>query len=273
MHGNTRFVVLVVALALITFAGIGCEKLKARDELNKGVVASRGGNYPAAVDYFETAISLDPNSPVTRRYLAEAYMMQYVPGDASPENLRMAKDAEDEFLAVLKTEPNNPAAISYLAKLYFDEKRLDDAWEQYKKLASIEPSNKTAFYTLGVIAWTKSYTPDMEARASLGMKPDAPGPLKDKKVREALAKKSLPIINDGLQMLAKAEALDPGYDDAMSYTNLLYRLKADVEPTTAEYKKDIVAADSWAAKAMQIKKIKAARAEQATSGGITVGGG
>ena len=35
----------------------------------------------------------------------------------------------------------------------------------------------------------------MEARAELGMKPEDPGPLKDKKIREELAAKSLPIID------------------------------------------------------------------------------
>ncbi len=272
MNRKTTCTMLVAALVLLAVVGAGCEKLKARDQLNKGVRNFSSGNYPAAVENFKLAISLDPSYQVARQYLAVAYMMQYIPGAESPENLRMAKAAEDEFHTVLKTDPNNANTISYLAKLYFDQKRFDESWDQYKKLITVDPSSKTAFYTLGVIAWEKTYTPRMEARASLGMKPDDPGPLKDKKVREALAEKSLPFINDGLQMLDKAKALDPEYDDAMSYINLLYREKADLEATAADYKNDITIADGWVEKTMQIKKVKAARAAAATAGGLTTGG-
>ena len=102
MNRKTTSIVLVAALVLLAIAGIGCEKLKARDQLNKGVQAFRAGNYPSAVENFKTAISLDPTYPVARQYLAVAYMMQYIPVAESPENLRMAKAAEDEFITVLK---------------------------------------------------------------------------------------------------------------------------------------------------------------------------
>ena len=271
MNRKTTSIVLLAALVLLAIGGIGCEKLKARDQLNKGVQAFRAGNYPGAVENFKTAISLDPTYPVARQYLAVAYMMQYIPQAESPENLRMAKAAEDEFRTVLKDEPNNSGALAYLAKLYFDQGRLDESWTEYKKLISVDPKDKTAYYTLGVIAWKKTYTPRIDARASVGMKPDDPGPIKDKKVREALAAKNLPIVLDGLASLEKAMAIDPEYDDAMSYTNLLYREKSDLEPTAAECKQDIDTANNWVEKSLAIKKVKTAREAAKGGGGLTTG--
>jgi tetratricopeptide (TPR) repeat protein len=172
---------------------------------------------------------------------------------------------------VLATEPNNTNSLAYLAKLYFDQGRLDESWDQYKKLISVDPKDKTAYYTLGVIAWKKTYTPRIEARAGVGMKPDDPGPIKDKKVREALAAKNSPYVEEGLTSLEKARSIDPEYDDAMAYTNLLYREKADLEATSEECKNDLATADSWVAKSMAIKKVKTARDAAKGGGGINTG--
>ena len=83
MNRKTTSILLVAVLALLAFAGTGCQKLKARDQLNKGVQAFRGGAYPTAVEHFKLPrITLDPTF---RRpeYLAMAYFMQYVPGAES----------------------------------------------------------------------------------------------------------------------------------------------------------------------------------------------
>src|SRR5271169_231246 len=85
---------LVTALALLAS---GCNKLKARDNLNKGVNSFRSGQYTAAADNFKTAIDLDPDLPSARLYLATAYMTQFVPGSEAPENKRNADSALKEF--------------------------------------------------------------------------------------------------------------------------------------------------------------------------------
>jgi len=259
MNWRTTSLTLVVVLVLLALAGAGCTKLKARDELNKGVQAFRNGTYPQAVEHFKTAIQLDPEFSVAREYLAMAYFMQYVPGAESPENNRMAQAAYEGFMDVLQRDPNNKVAMASLAQLFFNQKKLDEAEQWYRKLIAIDPQNKTAYYTLGVIAWTKTYTPRMEKRAELGMKPDEPGPIKDKKAREELKAKNLPIIEEGIKNLEKALELDKEYDDAMAYMNLLYRERADLADSADAYKKDIEIADSWVDKTMEVKRIKAAR--------------
>ena len=258
---------LVAAVAAVALFSTSCEKLRARDQLNKGVQAYKNAQYPQAVECFKTAVDLDPNFPTARLYLATAYMSQYIPGADSPENMQMAKAAYDQFAKVLEQDNKNTVATASIASLLFNQKKLDDAATWYKKLIQLDPKNKEAYYTLGVVAWTKTFKPRMEARAKMSMKPEDPGPLKDKKVRAELAAQNMPVITEGIKDLDEALKIDPEYDDAMAYMNLLYREKADLEDSTEAYKKDTETADGWVQKALQTKKIKQER--KPASGGIT----
>lgn len=89
------------------------------------------------------------------------------------------------------------------------------------------------------------------------MKPEDPGPLKDKKVLADLRAKYLDMVNDGIKSLDQALEIDPRYDDAMAYLNLLYRERADLAQTPQEYKADTAQADSWVQKTLDTRKQKA----------------
>jgi Tfp pilus assembly protein PilF len=261
-----RNLAALAVVAVVAFATTGCEKLKARDNLNRGVQAYKSAQYTQAVEMFEKAVQLDPTFATARLYLAMAYYMQYIPGAESPENQQMADHALEQFQKVLSQEPKNDVATQSIASIYFNEKKWDEAEQWYKKAIEINPKNREGFYTLGVIAWTRWYKPWAEARAKLGMKPEDPGPIKDKKVREALKAQYLPVISAGLDNLQKALEIDKEYDDAMAYVNLLIRERADLDDSADEYKKDVETADNWVQKAMQTKKVKAER--KPTSTGI-----
>lgn len=263
-------VTLVAGIAVLALFATGCEKLRARDHLNKGVQAFKASKHTQAVDHFKEAVQLDPEFQTARLYLATAYMSQYIPGADSPENAQNAKAAETEFLRVLEKEPKNTVAISSLASLHYNQaqgnqpleqkmRKLDEAREWYVKLAEVEPTNKEAFYSLGVIAWAKSYPERMAARAKLGMKPEDPGPVKDVKVRQELKAKWGPVIEEGIKNFDRALEIDPEYDDAMSYINLLYRERADLSESAETYKRDSLTADEWVQKSLQTKKLKADR--------------
>lgn len=99
----------------------------------------------------------------------------------------------------------------------------------------------------------------MSARAKLGMKPEDPGPIKDKKVKEELKQQYSAVIQEGIDSLKKALEIDPEYDEAMAYMNLLVRERADLADSPEEYKKDIEEADMWVQKTLDTKKAKAAR--------------
>jgi Tfp pilus assembly protein PilF len=270
MNRTLYYTLSAVSLLGLLVAGTGCEKLRARDHLNKGVQAFKNAKYSEAVEHFKEAVQLDPNFPTARLYLATAYMSQYIPGADSPENNQNAKAANDEFLKVLERDPKDKMAIASLASLHYSQaqgqislqeklKRLDEARQWYEKLAEVDPNNKEAYYSLGVIAWAKWYPALMEARNKLGMKPEDPGPLKDKKLKEELKQKYGPMIEDGIKNLERALQIDPQYDDAMAYMNLLIRERADLRDTPEQYKKDIEVADNWVQKTLETKKLKAAK--------------
>lgn len=266
-----------LACALVLF-GTGCNKLKSRDDMNKGVAAYKNAKYNDAVSLFQEAADLDPDNGNARTYLAIAYMMQWIPGATSPENIQFAVKAKEEFKKVLDKNPNETTSLASLASLAFNEAdslgpeekvaKLDEAADWYKKLAAADPKNRDALYGLGAIAQKKFYPALMLARVNANMKPDEPGPLKDKKAKAELAAKYGPVIDEGMQDLQKALDIDKDSDDAMAYMNLLIREKADLADDKDEYKKQIEVADSWLQKALDTKKRKTEAAEKKTAGGI-----
>ena len=275
---TSRTLLLTAAVGSLALLSTGCEKLKARDNLNKGVQAFKSAKYNSAVEHFKEAVRLDPEFPTARLYLATAYMSQYIPGADSEENMQNARAAEQEFLRVLERDPQNALAVESLASLHYNQaqggtveqkmKKLDEAAQWYTKLSQVDPNNKTAYYSLGVITWAKWYPKLMEARNKLGMKPEDPGPIKDKKVKDELKTQWLDTINTGIQNLEKALQIDPEYDEAMAYMNLLIRERADLADTPEGYKKEVEVADNWVQKALDTKKIKAERAAQNAAKGI-----
>jgi tetratricopeptide (TPR) repeat protein len=256
---HIRWVSTIGVLAAVAVLSSGCQKLKARDSLNKGVNAFKAGQYPQAADFFKKAVDLDPGFPTARLYLATAYMSQYIPGADSPDNKRNAEEAMKQFQQVLADDPKNLLATQSIANLHYQMKDFDKAEEWNRKVVQVDPNNKEAYYTLGVIAWTKFIAPDREARVKLNMKPEDPGPLKDPKVRQELAEKYKASLDQGIEDEKKALAIDPEYENAMAYMNLLIRYRADLDDTKEQYQADVKEADQWVQKSLETTKIKAER--------------
>jgi tetratricopeptide (TPR) repeat protein len=267
-------------IGLVLLSTTGCNKLKSRDRINKGIQSYKGARYADAVEFFKEAVNLDPTNVTGRLYLATAYMSQYIPGAESPDNMQLAKQAKEEFIKVLENHPNDTTALASLASLSYQQaqgmpdldqklKKLDEAKEWYLKLISADPQNKEGFYSLAVIDWVKWYAAWMKSRADLGMKPEEAGPLKDKKVKAELKEKYAAVVDDGMKNLDKALQIDKDYDDAMAYMNLLIREKADLDDTPEQYKADVEKADVWVQKALDTKKMKAAKEAAKAAGGIT----
>jgi tetratricopeptide (TPR) repeat protein len=268
----------IIAIGALTLLGTGCDKLKSRDNLNKGVAAYKNAKYGDAVSFFQQAVDLDPTNPNAGVYLATAYMMQWIPGASSPENIQFASRAKEEFNKVLAKDPNNSVALASLASLAFNEAdplpldqkmaKLNEAADWYKKLVTADPKNRDGYYSLGAIAQKEFYPALMTARVDGNMKPDEPGPLKDKKVKAQLAAKYSASLEDGIKNLQTALDIDKDSDDAMAYMNLLIRERADLADDKDAYKKQVAEADSWLQKALDTKKAKQEKAEKKTSGGI-----
>ena len=248
----------------------GCNVLKARSDLNKGVQAYKNAKYDQAISYFKDAVALDPGLVNARLYLATAYAQQFVPGVDSPDNNKNAEAAIDQYEQVLKLHPAREQQINSLkgiAYLYLQMKKFDQAKQYYSKAISLDPNDAELYYSIAVIDWTQVYQPRMQLWAEQGLKPT--DELKSAKACQKLKDDNGDKVNEGLQMLQKAVQLRPEYPDAMAYLNLLYREKAHIEcGDPAARQADLKTADSWVDKSISTRK--QLEAKQRGPQGITV---
>ena len=266
--------IVVAAIVLLLIAGkIGLnalgvknvDSLRARMSLNNGVQAFSAGDFVRAGTLFEDAYALDPELKAARVYLAYSTMMQYQPGAEYQENIDIANKALQGFKDVLEDDPQNPTALQSIASLYFQMKEMEQAKEWHHKVLEAQADNKESYYTIGVICWTQSYEPRLEFRAEMGMQQEDPGPIRTKgrlnrAQREdlaAVAEEVVPLIDEGLEALESAIEIDPDYDDAMAYINLLYRERADFAETEEEHDQYLAQADEWVQMALDTRKRKA----------------
>lgn len=249
---NWKKTAIIVGIIALMFGSTACSRLKARDRLNKGVRAYRDQKYQAAVDYFKEAVALDPALTNAKLYLATAYATQYVPGVESEENKRTGEEAIRAFQEVLNSDSQNASSIAGIASIYFNMGKFDEAKKWYKRRTEIEPGNAEPYYSIGVVDWTLSYKANLEARVNRLNNLPAKEPLPPKE-RDPFREQYGPFVEDGLAALKKAVEINPDYDDAMAYLNLLYRQKADMETDPAARETDLNEADKWFQKAKDIK--------------------
>ena len=257
-------------LAVVVAAGSGCNKLKARDLLNKGVANFKNGQYDAAVEDFKQAKDLDPSLLNARLYLATAYASQYIPGAPSDENVKRGKAAIDEFKGVLEKDPNNLSAIDGIGSILFqmsgqpyNPEKFQESKSYHQKHIELKPTDPEPYYWIGVIDWTQAFRGNAEMRTDYNkehinkqVKESDPLPAA---VRTQFIDKYGKLVDEGIASLQKAIQLRPDYDDAMAYLNLLYRRKADMAESAEERASYQKQADDLVEK---VKEIKQKRAEQ-----------
>src|SRR5580693_4639656 len=276
MNKSIRLLTLAASMLAI-LSSVGCGKLRARDQLNKGVTSYKNAKYEEAIDHFQQAVALDPSLINAKMYLATAFAQQYIPGVEDPDNLKMADQAIEQYKRVLDMNAARDQKVNSakgIAYLYLNMKKFDDAKKFYRMAADMDPNDPEPYYSVGVIDWTACYQPRMEERAKLGLKPEEnlnPKNKDQKKVCSDLKAKNSASIQEGIDSLNKAIQIRPDYDDAMAYLNLMYREKGDVEcDDLAARAEDLKTADHWVDETLRVKKVKAEKAEQSQGGGITV---
>ena len=258
------------ALLLLVVGVSGCNKLKARDLLNKGVAAFKNGQYDAAIEFFKQAKDLDPSLMNARLYLATAYASQYIPGAPSEANTRLGNQAVNEFKDVLSIAPQNLSAIDGIGSIVFqmagtpyDPKKFEESKSYHQKHIDLKPQDPEPYYWIGVIDWTLSFRANSEMRAEYN-KNNLKKQVRDtdplpSSVRADYTAKYGAMVDEGIADLQKAIQLRPDYDDAMAYLNLLYRRKADMVESADERANLLKQADDLVDK---VKEIKQKRAEQ-----------
>jgi tetratricopeptide (TPR) repeat protein len=266
----TRRVAALAALLVLVVAASGCNKLKARDLLNKGVTAFKNGQSDAAIEYFKQAKEADPDLLNARLYLATAYASLYIPGAPSQENLARGNQAVAEFKEVLDKDPNNLSAIDGIGSILFqmggqpfDPKKFEESKTYHQRHIQLKPDDPEPYYWIGVIDWTLAFRANGEMRMDYNknnirkqVKDTDPLPTA---IRSEYASKYGQLIDEGVADLQKAISIKPDYDDAMAYLNLLYRRKADMVESKEEREALLKQADDLVDK---VKEIKQKRSEQ-----------
>ena len=249
---------LAVAILSLGLLG-GCNWLRARDSLNKGVQAYGASNYPVAVEFFAAALEADPEVPNAELYLGLSYAGQFIPNFSTPENNEFARLAIESYESVLAKDPNSTTAIGGLAAIYQSQLELDRAREYYQRWSQVSPEDPTAHYSAGSINWhmlnlsnPELTTGDPAASLPLTAEQEA---MTEEELAENLAARRVEIatlIETAHQSLDRAIELDPNYEDAMIFKNLLFRVSGNMIPEDAEdeaelaRKEEFIAlADEW----------------------------
>ncbi len=260
---------LVIFAASAARAQDSPDSFQVRREIGLGIRAFRQGQYEVAAQHFEKACQMDPESINPRLYLGTSYASLYNPSSADPANLDLARKAEAAYLKVLELNPEEDNALRSLASLAYQRagairdpkerrQQFDRAAGWYRNVAESMPKDKGAFYMLGVIAWDQCDPEISAARAQSGLQPESAGPIPDAALRARLKTDCGPILDDGMAQLKKALDLDPDYEEAYAYLNLLTRERANFADSLDEWKAAAREADQWSAKALQAQKNRAA---------------
>ena len=272
-HGKlliARRATAAAALLILAAGFAGCNKLKARDLLNKGVTAFKNGQYDQAVDQFQKAKEADPDLMNARLYLATAYATQYIPGAPSDQNKKLGEQAVAEFKEVLDKDPKNLNAIDGIGSILFQmagtpytPAMFEDSKKYHKMHIDIKPEDPEPYYWVGVIDWTLAFRGNGELRKEFNEK-NLKKQVKETDalpaaVRPEYVSKYGSMIDEGIDDLKKAIELRPDYDDAMAYLNLLYRRKADAVDSADQRADLLKKADDLVD---QVKDVKQRRAAQ-----------
>ncbi len=271
MKANARVIAtaaLMLSLGMLT----GCNQLKARDQLTKGVAAFKNAQYEQATNHFQQAIAFDPNYLDAKLYLATAYSYQVIPNLDSPENMNYANKAIAGFKDYLAIKPNDKVSLQQLASIYRNIKKYPEAKNYELQVIAVDPKDAEAHYTIGVVDWIEAYDNARKALAADGLTDDGNGNVKMSKATCAKLKdQNTPLVKDGLDNLQQAIQINNTYDEALQYLNLTWRRQADLDcGNPAAVKTDIANAEKASQDALGARKINEQKKEEKQRGGVTM---
>ena len=278
MKTSRSWLALTIVAAIVM--GPGCGSFKERILLKKGNELYTAQKYEEAIKQYDELLRLDPKNWEGNYLKAVSYLALYHPGSEHPKDKEYADKGlaafektleltapdpetrektekfylsfldsagdKDKAIAYLEKQlaqrPNDLALINQIATLYQRKGDFTKALEYFEKRADMDPTNKEAWYTLGVNCWARSY------KGGLAVSQEE---------REQ-------VVDKGIKALDKALALDPDYFEALSYINLIYREKAKALAAVsknAEAGQAYAKADEYQKRAIDLRKAQAAKAK------------
>jgi hypothetical protein len=185
-----------------------------------------------AIDRLEFAVAADPPSLIARLQLAYLYV------DVFPLGFRQFKEREEfihkTYQDALSGDPANPVLLWDMAVAEFQAKNYDGSRDWMKKFLAVEPDSRKGNYSLAVIAINLVDNPLRSAREAAKSSGSSADPVSQPLLRASLARKYLPVINEGIEAARKVLALKK--DDIQGLTSLralLYMKSTLLDPAAA----------------------------------------
>ena len=273
---NIHVRVPAAAAVLVTLSLLaGCQQLKARDQINRGVQAFKNAKYEEATQHFQEAINLDPKLESAKLYLATAYAYQVIPNDTDDANLKTANNAIAIFKEDLASHPNDKNTkndLAQLASIYRNIKKPVEAKEYELQVIKYDPKDAEAHYTIGAVNFVEAYNNAVKLLGEDGRKDDGEGNVKMSKATCAKIKAAnTELVTEALEHLKQAMTLRKDYDDAMSYANLMYRRKADTDcGDAAAVKADVAQAVDYSKQEMGARANNEKKKEDKAAHGVSM---
>ena len=216
-----------------------------------------------AIENYRKAAEQDQNPEMKKLAL------QYLVAAYGPDKLNNPDEAQRVLEQLIAGDPNNTANYFQLGKLYEDSGRYEDAEKAYQKAREVKADDPTVYTTMAAFYNRQGeFDKTMEAlHKAADLNPKDPQAhqlvavyyyeksskhvgLSDAKKREYSQK--------GIEATDRALALNPSYDDALAYKNLLLRVLANTEKDRAKQQQYIKQADELLKQAIELRKKKAA---------------
>lgn len=143
------------------------------------------------------------------------------------------EEAEAYFLKATEIRPNDPQGYIYLAGYYNRQGDFDKTMAAWEKRAEIEPNNPEAHHTIATWLYEKAF--------------------KDFTISNATKRQ---YIERGIAAEDAALALHADYIEALTFKNILLRMKANMERDRKVIDSLIAEADRLRNRAMELQKIQ-----------------
>jgi len=127
MNKTLRLMTLAAAM-LALFSSVGCDKLRARDQLNKGVKAYKDNHYEQAIDHFQQSVRLDPTNAQALHDLADTLLQA-----------REYDEAIEEFRALLTMAPSSADGHNSLGVALASKGLLREAAAEFQQAVTLQP--------------------------------------------------------------------------------------------------------------------------------------
>lgn len=215
------------------------------DELTQGIALYRRSQFPAACAHLEKALLSDPQSVTAWQYLGAAYARQLVPHDPSQRDSPTSARAREAFEHALTLDPRNKVALAGLGTIAFWLNDNAQAREFQLKRWNLDPNDPGSAVWVGLLDFGICYPRDLQLRQRLGIM-DNKQPLPEG-ARAELEAQNRKFVEEGMKLLSKALAIEPGNVDAMILSCTMYAQKADLESDSEARANDLKAADRFAA--------------------------